>query len=124
MHQPVDSPSRPFVPFFLNKRIWRYHFAPWKDGKCLDQICVEIPMKYYPVKGVDKWQPQQMLVTFVKKEFTMPRHIRQRPMNAKSEKTIMLINAGDDETVVELQYVCQCNEMYYDNYGLPVMRGL
>lgn len=123
MHQPVSKPVRPFVPFILNGRVWRYHFAPWRNDKCLDQICVEIPMKYYPKKGDDKWVPRTTFVTFEKKVDILPRRIIQRPKNCQPNKEIRLVCPADEpDTVTEIKYVCQCDKMEYDDHGLPVLK--
>lgn len=122
MHQPVNSPTRPFVPFVLNGRVWRFHFAPWDNNKCLSQVCVEIPMKYYPKKD-GKWIVQQVFVTFVKTEVVI-KNIIQRPLNAQSGKIILLANPEETTTVTEIRYVCSCNKMYYDKLNMPTVRDI
>lgn len=80
-------------------------------------------MKFFPTPGSPKWEPRQMFVTFVKREYAIKATIRQRPMNCKHNKTVVLAKIGDNIPVTEIQYVCQCDKVFYDKYGLPVVRG-
>ena len=114
--------TRPFVPFLLNSRVYRYMFAPWQNEKCCDQITIEIPMKYYPKDGGGKWVVRQMYCTFVKREFTIG-NISLRPQNAQPHKKVLLVSPEEVTVVTEVAYVCRSLDMYYDNENLPVARA-
>ena len=113
------GPTRMFVPFILNDRIWRYTFAPVKAGKCAESICVEIPMKYYE-KGEKDWVVRQIFCTFVKKERTIG-DICGPPKNA--EKAFTCYAFGKKDPVKEVYYICNSNKMYYDDDYCPVANG-
>lgn len=112
------GPTRPFVPFMLNGRIYTWMFAPWKNEKCLEQITVEIPMKYYPKVGED-WVARQVFITFIKKEHSVGA-IYTRPDNTK--EAVRLVQPEEVVKATEIAYVCNTDKMYYDNEGAPVAK--
>lgn len=109
--------TRLFVPFILNGRVWRWHFAPWKDDKCREQVIVEIPMRYY-AKVDGPWTARQVFITFMKKETDVGIIITQ-PLNAR--KPVLLCVPERFEWVSEISYVCNTNKMYFDSEGYPVV---
>lgn len=114
--------TRPFVPFILNGRIYQWLYSPFRDGECLNQITIEIPMRYYPKIGERDWVVRQMFCTFVKKEQTIAR-IVERPRNGPHDKVVNLVIPVENDVAIEISYVCISLNMYYDNEGLPVAKA-
>ena len=114
-----EAVTRPFVPFILNGRVYRWLFAPWKNDKPLDHIVIDVPMKVFKAPKI--WEARQMHCTFVRKYYVMGR-LNAHPANLQRGKVLELDqeNCGDD--VGELCYICNSPSMYYDSEGLPVTR--
>jgi len=113
------GPTRPFVPFFLNDRIYQWLFAPWDGVKCMDYISVEIPVRHYPyVKDRERWHAKYIAATFAKNTQNIG-YIHGSPANAR--KPVVLCNAPVTN-VTEIFYLCVSKDIYFNAENIPVLK--